>query len=160
MAESDRIAGGLVAAASPPTDDQAPLDEREVEALSELMAVIAEREPQSALSIDKAKMIDAYRFAGHLHRDQRRRSGEEFISHPVSVATICAGLGLDTETLAAALSKTPPRRSIRLSSASELKSLRSSTASRNLTHSHSSRVTKPRLRTTARWSSRWPPTFA
>ncbi len=103
MAESDRIAGGLVAAASPPTDDQAPLDEREVEALSELMAVIAEREPQSALSIDKAKMIDAYRFAGHLHRDQRRRSGEEFISHPVSVATICAGLGLDTETLAAAL---------------------------------------------------------
>ena len=103
MAESDRIAGGLAAAAAPLADDQAPLDEREAEALSELMAVIAEREPSSALPIDKSKLIDAYRFAGHLHRDQRRRSGEEFISHPVSVATICAGLGLDTETLAAAL---------------------------------------------------------
>jgi GTP pyrophosphokinase len=103
VAESDRIAGGLAAAAAPLADDQAPLDEREAEALSELMAVIAEREPSSALPIDKSKLIDAYRFAGHLHRDQRRRSGEEFISHPVSVATICAGLGLDTETLAAAL---------------------------------------------------------
>ena len=102
MAESDRVAGGLVASvqdAPPP----APLTDAEREALSELFAVIAEREPRSALPIDKQRVIEAYRFAGHQHRDQRRRSGEEFISHPVSVATICAGLGLDTETLVAAL---------------------------------------------------------
>jgi len=37
------------------------------------------------------------------HADQRRRSGEEFIVHPVSVAKICAGMRLDTETLCAAL---------------------------------------------------------
>jgi len=103
MAESDRVAGGLVAAPGSAPSTGAPLDERERDALSELFAVIAEREPQSALPIDKEKVIEAYRFAGHQHRDQRRRSGEEFISHPVSVATICAGLGLDTETLVAAL---------------------------------------------------------
>ena len=37
------------------------------------------------------------------HADQRRRSGEDFITHPVGVAKICAGMRLDTETLCAAL---------------------------------------------------------
>ncbi len=37
------------------------------------------------------------------HADQRRKSGEDFITHPVSVAKICAGMRLDTETLCAAL---------------------------------------------------------
>ena len=42
-------------------------------------------------------------FACEHHADQRRRSGEEFIVHPVGVAKICAGMRLDTETLCAAL---------------------------------------------------------
>jgi guanosine-3',5'-bis(diphosphate) 3'-pyrophosphohydrolase len=42
-------------------------------------------------------------YACEHHADQRRRSGEEFISHPVGVAKICAGMRLDTETLCAAL---------------------------------------------------------
>jgi GTP diphosphokinase / guanosine-3',5'-bis(diphosphate) 3'-diphosphatase len=42
-------------------------------------------------------------YACRHHADQRRRSGEEFIVHPVSVAKICAGMRLDTETLCAAL---------------------------------------------------------
>src|SRR6202040_783520 len=37
------------------------------------------------------------------HADQRRRSGEDFIVHPVGVAKICAGMRLDTDTLCAAL---------------------------------------------------------
>ena len=37
------------------------------------------------------------------HADQLRRSGEDFIIHPVGVAKICAGMRLDTETLCAAL---------------------------------------------------------
>ena len=32
-----------------------------------------------------------------------RKSGEDFITHPVGVAQICAGMRLDTETLCAAL---------------------------------------------------------
>ena len=37
------------------------------------------------------------------HADQRRQSGEDFITHPVGVARICAGMRLDTDTLCAAL---------------------------------------------------------
>ena len=42
-------------------------------------------------------------FACEHHADQRRKSGEDFIVHPVGVAKICAGMRLDTETLVAAL---------------------------------------------------------
>ena len=42
-------------------------------------------------------------FASRHHGDQRRLSGEDFITHPVGVAKICAGMRLDTETLCAAL---------------------------------------------------------
>jgi guanosine-3',5'-bis(diphosphate) 3'-pyrophosphohydrolase len=49
------------------------------------------------------RVIQAFVFACEHHADQRRRSGEEFIVHPVGVAKICAGMRLDTETLCAAL---------------------------------------------------------
>jgi len=42
-------------------------------------------------------------FACEHHADQRRKSGEDFITHPVGVACICAGMRLDTEALCAAL---------------------------------------------------------
>ena len=42
-------------------------------------------------------------FACEHHADQRRKSGEDFITHPVGVAKICASMRLDTETLCAAL---------------------------------------------------------
>jgi GTP diphosphokinase / guanosine-3',5'-bis(diphosphate) 3'-diphosphatase len=42
-------------------------------------------------------------FACEHHADQRRVSGEDFITHPVGVAKICAGMRLDTATLCAAL---------------------------------------------------------
>jgi GTP pyrophosphokinase len=42
-------------------------------------------------------------FSCEHHADQRRKSGENFITHPVGVAKICAGMRLDTETLCAAL---------------------------------------------------------
>ena len=42
-------------------------------------------------------------FACEHHAAQRRKSGEDFITHPVGVARICAGMRLDTETMCAAL---------------------------------------------------------
>jgi GTP diphosphokinase / guanosine-3',5'-bis(diphosphate) 3'-diphosphatase len=48
-------------------------------------------------------VINAFVFACEHHADQRRQSGEDFITHPVGVAKICAGMRLDTETLCAAL---------------------------------------------------------
>ena len=45
----------------------------------------------------------AYRFAAEAHEGQKRLSGDDFISHPLSVARILADLGLDTTTLVVAL---------------------------------------------------------
>jgi GTP pyrophosphokinase len=54
-------------------------------------------------TIDRAMVERAFDFACERHADQRRYSGDEFITHPVGVAQICAGLRLDTATLCAAL---------------------------------------------------------
>ncbi|HUK69909.1 MAG TPA: bifunctional (p)ppGpp synthetase/guanosine-3',5'-bis(diphosphate) 3'-pyrophosphohydrolase [Streptosporangiaceae bacterium] len=45
----------------------------------------------------------AYTVAAHWHRDQRRKSGDPYITHPLAVATILAELGMNTETICAAL---------------------------------------------------------
>lgn len=45
----------------------------------------------------------AFETAAYLHRDQVRRSGEPYITHPLAVATILAELGMTAPTLAAAL---------------------------------------------------------
>jgi guanosine-3',5'-bis(diphosphate) 3'-pyrophosphohydrolase len=54
-------------------------------------------------TIDRERVERAFDFACERHADQVRYSGDEFITHPVGVAQICAGLRLDTETLCAAL---------------------------------------------------------
>ncbi len=54
-------------------------------------------------TIDRAKVERAFDFACERHADQVRYSGDEFITHPVGVAQVCAGMRLDTETLCAAL---------------------------------------------------------
>jgi GTP diphosphokinase / guanosine-3',5'-bis(diphosphate) 3'-diphosphatase len=53
--------------------------------------------------IDRAALERAFDFACDRHADQMRYSGDEFITHPVGVAQVCAGMRLDTETLCAAL---------------------------------------------------------
>ena len=51
-----------------------------------------------------ARLVErAYETAAFLHRDQRRRSGEPYITHPLAVATILAELGMTAPTLIAAL---------------------------------------------------------
>ena len=45
----------------------------------------------------------AYESAAYWHRDQKRRSGDPYITHPLAVATILAELGVTTETICAAL---------------------------------------------------------
>ncbi len=45
----------------------------------------------------------AYESAAYWHRDQKRRSGDPYITHPLAVATILAELGMNSETICAAL---------------------------------------------------------
>ena len=52
---------------------------------------------------DLEKIEAAYRMAAHAHEGQTRLSGESYISHPVAVACLLVELGLDTDSIVAAL---------------------------------------------------------
>ncbi len=69
---------------------------------SELTA-LAKAVRDHAPRVDLREVIRAYHYARDSHEGQYRKSGEPFISHPVSVATTLAELGFDTDTLVAAL---------------------------------------------------------
>ena len=52
---------------------------------------------------DLEKIKKACLYAKELHAGQFRLSGEAYVSHPVAVAAIVAELGLDTDSICAAL---------------------------------------------------------
>ncbi|MBO9532844.1 MAG: bifunctional (p)ppGpp synthetase/guanosine-3',5'-bis(diphosphate) 3'-pyrophosphohydrolase [Solirubrobacteraceae bacterium] len=102
----------LVDEAPPPTGNGGAAVERiaghdltgnERRLIADLRAVIAEHAQPGRAPVDLAEVERAFAFAAKAHVGQQRKSGEDFIAHPVGVAKICAGLGLDTETLCAAL---------------------------------------------------------
>jgi GTP diphosphokinase / guanosine-3',5'-bis(diphosphate) 3'-diphosphatase len=64
-----------------------------------LIRTVKSRRPKG----DIKRIEKAYEMASAAHAGQVRKSGDPFISHPLGVATILAGLGLDEETVAAAL---------------------------------------------------------
>lgn len=53
-------------------------------------------------SYDVDKIKQAFLYAKEMHEGQVRLSGEPYIMHPVNVAEIVAGLGLDTDSICAA----------------------------------------------------------
>ncbi len=89
-------AASAPAAEAPPCEPHGGL-------LQDLFAVVEEHAEEAAVAVDRGRVQEAFVYACEHHANQRRRSGEEFIVHPVSVAKICAGMRLDTETLCAAL---------------------------------------------------------
>ncbi len=52
---------------------------------------------------DITRITQAYVFARNAHEGQKRRSGEPYIIHPVAVAQILAEMGMDTDSICAAL---------------------------------------------------------
>ena len=79
-----------------------PWRRRPKAAVGETSALITEfhqRHPDA----DTALIEQAYRVALAAHEGQTRKSGEPYIHHPMSVATIVARQGLDDVTVAAAL---------------------------------------------------------
>jgi GTP pyrophosphokinase len=87
----------------PGTVSPAELTPFERKLLGDLFAVVSEHADEAMVDIDRDRVTDAFVFACEHHADQRRKSGEDFIVHPVGVAKICASMRLDTETLCAAL---------------------------------------------------------
>jgi guanosine-3',5'-bis(diphosphate) 3'-pyrophosphohydrolase len=90
--------------AAPINDVTKSLTDEERALLGDLFAVIGEHSANGDDDgLDRKEIESAFAFACERHADQTRKSGEDFITHPVEVAKICAGLRLDTETLCAAL---------------------------------------------------------
>ncbi|WP_299224683.1 RelA/SpoT family protein [uncultured Psychroserpens sp.] len=59
---------------------------------------------QTLTATDKKLIREAFEVAVDAHKDQRRKSGEAYIFHPIAVATIVASeIGLDATCIAAAL---------------------------------------------------------
>jgi len=67
--------------------------------VEELIAEVGAYNPD----VDRDLLRHAFVVAEQAHEGQTRRSGEEFIHHPLGVARICAQLHLDEQTIAAAL---------------------------------------------------------
>ncbi len=85
------------------TIERTELTPAERRLLGDLFAIVEEHAGQAAMTIDRSRVEDSFVYACVHHADQLRKSGEDFIIHPVGVAKICAGMRLDTETLCAAL---------------------------------------------------------
>ena len=75
--------------------------------MSEDRAVTIDMLVQKILDNDKqydlSKIISAYEFAAKAHEGQFRSSGQPYIIHPLAVAEILLDLGMDTDTICAAL---------------------------------------------------------
>jgi len=98
------VSPGLSAPGPPPDGDAeltGALSDDQRSLLGDLLALIEEFGPGA--EIDRSAIERAFVFSCERHADQMRHSGDEFITHPVGVARICAGMRLDTETLCAAL---------------------------------------------------------
>ncbi len=70
-----------------------------VKTFEDLMHTIRE----SGRSYDEAKIEKAYRLADAAHGSQTRLSGEPYISHPLAVASLVVEMGLDTDSVIAAV---------------------------------------------------------
>ncbi|MBR2913792.1 MAG: bifunctional (p)ppGpp synthetase/guanosine-3',5'-bis(diphosphate) 3'-pyrophosphohydrolase [Oscillospiraceae bacterium] len=67
--------------------------------IDELVQIILTNDKQYDLS----KIMSAYEFAAKAHEGQQRSSGQPYIMHPLAVAKILLELGMDTDTVCAAL---------------------------------------------------------
>lgn len=67
--------------------------------IDELLDKITASKPE----FDVAKIKAAYEFAEKAHRGQKRESGEDYIIHPLEVASLVFDLGMDTTSIVAAL---------------------------------------------------------
>jgi len=67
--------------------------------IEKLLSLLA----KSGKNYDTEKIRRAYQYAAVAHEGQFRKSGDPYITHPVAVSEIVATLGLDTDSICAAL---------------------------------------------------------
>lgn len=64
---------------------------------------LLKKQKENNKSANLEKIKEVYEYAKMKHKEQKRESGEEYITHPLNVAYILASLGFDDETIEAAL---------------------------------------------------------
>ena len=64
---------------------------------------LVERAKKQNPNINERKIRAAYECANAAHEGQKRKNGEPYIIHPVSVAEIIVEMGLDTDSICAGL---------------------------------------------------------
>ena len=76
------------------------VNKTEEELLSQLMKKIEENN----LEVDTEKVKEAFTLANEFHVGQKRKSGENYILHPVEVAEILADMRMDTDNVTTTVS--------------------------------------------------------
>ncbi len=77
--------------------------ERELVVQISTFEELSEMIEESGKEYDLSSIRQAYELANEKHSGQLRRSGEPYIIHPLSVAAILVGLGMDTQSVMAGL---------------------------------------------------------
>ncbi len=95
MADTNKIAHSTLKNDLSTPNDFTPPEEL----YEQLKATVLRYHPSDDLTI----IEKAYKVAADAHKDQKRKSGEPYIIHPLCVAIILAELELDKETIAAGL---------------------------------------------------------
>jgi len=99
MASSERLPADSSAESSAGKPAQASGTKTGVASFSQL----TEKLTSYLSAADLLRIRDAFRFADEMHLGQIRVSGEPYISHPITVAEICADWKLDAQAIMAAL---------------------------------------------------------
>ena len=68
-----------------------------------LLQKLIDRIKENNLEVDINKIMEAYTLAAESHVGQKRRSGEDYILHPVEVAEILVDMKMDTDTVVAGI---------------------------------------------------------
>ena len=93
MTDSEKRLDGAI-----PSADSAKPDEME-----KLYAELEEKALHYNPNLNRARMRAAYEYARDKHGSQLRKDGSPYISHPLAAAGICAGMGLDEDSIIACL---------------------------------------------------------
>ncbi len=93
MNETDKRMDGAI----PSPEDVKP-DE-----LERLYAELEEKCLRYDPNLDRARLRAAYEYARDKHAGQLRKDGTPYITHPLAAAAICAGMGLDEDSIIACL---------------------------------------------------------
>ena len=81
------------------TESLATIDPLDRALIEPLLAEYKRHHPKAS----SKRIVGAFDLAADAHKEQRRKSGEPYITHPIAVSMVLASLGMDDVTLSAAI---------------------------------------------------------